>query len=71
MSDRDPGLYLLDILDSAKKIEKYTKGLSYKEFCVNDMAVDAVVRNLEIIGEASSHLTADFKKRYKDVPWQK
>jgi len=71
MSERDIGLYLLDILDSIKKIEKYTKNLSYREFCANQMAIDAVVRNMEIIGEASSHIPAEFRKKYQDVPWSK
>jgi uncharacterized protein with HEPN domain len=50
---RDPRLFLQDILDSAAKVEAYTTGLSQKAFEANGMAFDAVIRNLEDIGEAT------------------
>lgn len=53
MSKRDIRLFLKDILDCIEKIEKYIKGMSFEDFIQNDMVVDAVIRNLEIIGEAS------------------
>lgn len=71
MSDRDIGLFLLDIRDSVLKIEKYTQDLSFQEFCANEMVVDAVIRNLEVIGEASSHIPVNFRKKYGDVPWSR
>ena len=49
---RDYILFLSDILNAIKKIEMYTKELSFEDFCHNDMAVDAVIRNFEVIGEA-------------------
>ena len=44
--------YLKDILENIGKIEKYTSGLSFDDFAENELIQDAVVRNLEIIGEA-------------------
>ena len=56
MSDkgRDYLLFLEDILIAVEKIEKYTEGLSFEEFCSYEMAVDVVLRNLEVIGEAET-----------------
>lgn len=51
--------YLEDIVDGAGKIRRYTKGLTFTEFRSQDLIVDAVVRNLEIIGEAAKHLPAE------------
>jgi uncharacterized protein with HEPN domain len=56
MSKRDARLFLSDILEAVEKIERYTTGLSFEQFESNDMIVDAVVRNLEIIGKAARHL---------------
>jgi uncharacterized protein with HEPN domain len=47
--------YLEDVLDSARKIRRYTEGLTYDQFRSQDIVIDAVVRNLEIIGEAAKH----------------
>ena len=49
---RDYRLYIEDILEAIEKIEEYTEGMALEEFRTNKMVVDAVVRNLEIIGEA-------------------
>jgi uncharacterized protein with HEPN domain len=53
---RDARLYLYDILESIEKIQQYTANLTFEDFVANNMAVDAVVRNFEIIGEAASHI---------------
>ena len=53
MSKRDDHLLVHDMLESAKKIIDYVKGLSFDEFIEDDKTIDAVVRNFEIIGEAS------------------
>ena len=68
---RDYRLYLEDMVESANRIQKYAKGLSYDEFSRNGMAVDAVVRNLEIIGEAAKKVPTDVKKRHPEVEWRK
>lgn len=52
---RDIRLYLQDIVDSIEKIQRYTESLTFAEFELNDMVIDAVVRNFEVIGEAAGH----------------
>lgn len=56
MSKRDLRLFVTDMLEAIENVERYTAGLSLEQFGANDMAIDAVVRNLEIIGEAAAHL---------------
>ena len=68
---RDFNLYLKDILDSIKRIEKYTKGLDVNDFHNNDMINDAVVRNLEIIGEAAKNFPAELRRHAPEIPWKK
>jgi len=53
MPKRSTALYLGDILDSITKIEKFTKSVSLEKFLKDELTIDAVVRNLEIIGEAT------------------
>jgi uncharacterized protein with HEPN domain len=61
MSKREPGVLLDDIRTSISKIERYTAGLDEESFLVDEKTIDAVVRNLEIIGEAAKQLPAEFK----------
>ncbi|MBI5855995.1 MAG: DUF86 domain-containing protein [Nitrospirae bacterium] len=61
--------YLRHISEAIAQIETYTKG-GRKEFYENRMVQDAVIRNLEIIGEAVRNLPAGFKKDYPKVPWR-
>ncbi len=63
-------VFLEDILEAIAKIERYTQGLSLETFRENDMAVDAVIRNFEVIGEAVRHIPDDVKERYPDVEWK-
>lgn len=71
MSDRDWRILFTDILESIEKIETYTHGLVYDDFSTNSMVIDAVVRNLEIIGEASKNIPEDMKKKNNHIPWNK
>ena len=68
--ERNPKLYLRDILDAIAKIEDYTEGLSFEEFSKNNLVVDAVVRNFEIIGEASKNIPEETKSQYSQIPWK-
>ncbi len=70
MKKRDYKLYLKDILDAIAKIEDYTKDLSFEEFLKNSLVVDAVVRNFEILGEASKNISEEVKSQYPDIPWK-
>jgi uncharacterized protein with HEPN domain len=51
------------------RIAEYTAGMSYEAFLGNRLVIDAVVRNLEVIGEAARHIPDDVQTRFPDVPW--
>ena len=68
---RDYSVYLEDILTASAKIQRYTRGLSREEFADDDKTVDAVVRNLEVIGEAVKRLPAEVRARHPEGEWQK
>ncbi len=61
MPKRDNNLLIEDMLNSFKAIQQYTKGMSYDDFLNNQMCIDAVIRNFEIIGEASNNISNEFK----------
>lgn len=71
MSERDPAVFLKDIVKSIQKIQRYTAGKTYEEFIDNELLVDGVVRNLEIIGEAVKNIPANFRKKYSFIEWRK
>ena len=71
MSERDHRLFLNDIIESIEKIEEYTSGLNFEDFVNNRMVIDAVIRNIEIIGEATANIPDEIRKKYPMVPWQK
>lgn len=68
---RDDKVYICDIVESLAKIEKYTKTHTETSFVGDDMAVDAVCRNLEIVGEAAKKISPDFRKEHKHIEWKK
>ncbi|MBI2096675.1 MAG: DUF86 domain-containing protein [Candidatus Sungbacteria bacterium] len=63
-------VYLEDILDSVAKIEEYTSGVAFDEFKSNTECQDAVIRRLEIIGEAVKNLPNDLKEKYPGTQWK-
>jgi len=71
MSKRSAKLYITDIVDSIRKIELYTKDLTFDKFAKDDKTVDAVIRNLFVIGEAVKNIPKEIKDEYKDIPWVK
>lgn len=64
-------LYLKDILTAIKKINEYTKGLTFDKLKGKGLVVDAVVRNLEIIGEASKNIPKRIRVEHPDIEWKK
>jgi uncharacterized protein with HEPN domain len=68
---RDYRLYLDDILESSEKVQAFTKGLSYDEFVSDPRTIDAVVRNLEIIGEAVKSVPPDWLELQPHVDWKR
>ena len=71
MSKRSLGLLVEDIWESIEKIERYTEGLTQEAFQGDEKTTDAVVRNLEIIGEAAARLPGDFTDQHSEIEWIK
>ena len=68
---RDSRVYLEDILEATRKITTYTDSLSKAVFLEDEKTLDAVVRNLEVIGEAVKKLPEDLRARHSGVEWKK
>lgn len=68
---RNLGLYLSDILTSIGKIKRYTAGMSYEQLIADELTFDAVVHNLQIIGEAVKNIPSEIRDRYSQVEWRK
>ena len=68
---RDFRVYLEDILGAISKIRRYTNGLSKQAFAADEKTLDAVVRNLEVIGEAVKQLPPELRVLEPIVEWQK
>lgn len=68
---KDPKIYLKHILDSISEIKKYIKGVSEDQFGQSTQIQDAVIRRLEIIGEASKNIPDEIKTKYNFIPWRK
>lgn len=71
MSKRDAKLLVGDILESARNILDYTKGLDFEAFIADRKTVDAVIRSFEIIGEAAGRLPEQFKNDYPAIDWHR
>lgn len=68
---RDWTFFLEDILEAANKVLQYTNDMTLEAFQGDGLVFDAVVRNLEIIGEAAKHLPREVQERMPDVEWTK
>ncbi len=69
--ERDSLLYLKDMVVSMERIISYLDGIDFESFSKNFMAVDAVIRNFEVIGEASKNVSDEIKSINPKVPWRK
>ena len=67
---RDSRLFLQDILDSAAKVQVYTADMAQEAFETNDLVYDAVIRNLEVIGEAAKQTPLDLRAAAPEIPWR-
>jgi hypothetical protein len=66
---REWRLRLTDILESIARIQQYTRGMSLEAFAQDTKTMDAVIRNITIIGEAARHVPDDIMQRHPQVPW--
>ena len=71
MSKRGDIEFLLDIKEGIKRIESYVDKVDYDKFLKNIKTQDAIIRNLEIIGEAIKNISEKLKEKYKDIEWKK
>ncbi|NOT30705.1 MAG: DUF86 domain-containing protein [Planctomycetes bacterium] len=63
-------LFLRDMLEGAAKIERFTAGKDLAGFAADAMAYDAVIRNLELLGEAAKNIPEEIRRRYPQVDWR-
>ncbi len=70
MSEREWQFYLDDMIGFAEKVLVYTEGLDQAAFVASGLNYDATVRNLELIGEAATHIPNEIQKTFSTVPWR-
>jgi uncharacterized protein with HEPN domain len=70
MTQRDLLDFLLDIIEAIDEIESFVVGINFKEFASNREKILAVVKLLEIIGEATKKIPEDLRDQYPDIPWR-
>ncbi len=67
---RNITLYIKDILQNMRDAEDFIQGMSYEQFSNDKRTVNAVLRSLEVIGEAAKNVSDDIRAKYPDVPWK-
>lgn len=67
---RDILLCVKDILECIERIEEYVGDMDYEKFIQPSQTFDAIIRRLEIIGEASKYIPKDIREKYKEIPWK-
>lgn len=67
---REIGDYIQDILDAMDNAAKFIEGMSYGEFVKDTKTVYAVLRAIEIIGEAAKNIPEEIRKKYPEIPWK-
>ena len=70
MSERGNAEFLNDICESIRRIVTYTNGMDYEAFLSDTKTQDAVVRNLEVLGEAAKNISGALKVKYPKLPWK-
>jgi len=70
MPKRAPELLLEDMIAAIRKVERYTTGMDQELFRQDEKTIDAVVRNLEVLGEAARQMPDEFVANHPDIPWR-
>jgi uncharacterized protein with HEPN domain len=68
---RETADYLDDIRCAIAEVEEFTRGMSYDAFITDRKTINAVIRSLEVLGEAAKHIPTAFRHKHPDVPWSK
>ncbi len=71
MSRRSDLEFLIDMLEACNRIMEFTSGMTYEDFLRDRKTQDAVLRNIEILGEAAKRISTELKEKYGDVEWKK
>ena len=67
---KEPLVFIEHILESIKNIENFSQGISKNEFIKDKLRQNAIIRSIEIIGEAVKNLPSNFTKKYSNIPWK-
>ena len=70
MSEREWRFYLDDMIDFSEKVLAYTAGLDQPGFVTSGLTYDATARNLELLGEAASHIPSEIRESVSEIPWR-
>ena len=68
--NRDWRFYIQDMLEFGEKVQSYTDGLNQDAFIADGRTYDATLRNIQLIGEAATHIPPAVRESYPDVPWR-
>ena len=71
MKEREYKDYIQDILDSINDIKTFVREINFEQFKNDKKTINAVVRSIEIIGEAAKKIPEALKNKYPDIPWKK
>jgi uncharacterized protein with HEPN domain len=67
---KDNSVYVRHVLDAISRIEEYIRAITYEDFLNSHLRQDAVIRQVEVIGEAVKKLSPELKERYPEIPWK-
>jgi uncharacterized protein with HEPN domain len=63
--------YLADIFSAITEVDEFVRDMSYDEFVTDKKTINAVIRSLEVLGEATKHIPSTFRNKHPNIPWNK
>ena len=63
--------YIDDILNAIAEVDEFTRGMDYETFSEDKKTINAVIRSLEVLGEATKRIPTSFRQKHPDIPWSK
>ena len=69
--NREISDYLEDIRNAIAEVDEFIKGMTFENFANDKKTINAVIRSLEVLGEATKHIPEEFRKKYPNIPWSK